>query len=95
MDKKLFIIGILSLTAVVLFVANLVMPTRAIADEVVKDRDWQVVTAHVQQNDEGLYILDNRSGMMAVFIYDPNAKSLVIRDRKPIMDAFVGAGKTR
>jgi hypothetical protein len=95
MDKKIFIIGILSLTAVVLFVANLFMPPRAIADEVIKDRDWQVVTAHVQQNDEGLYILDNRSGMMAVFTYDPNAKSLVIRDRKPIMDAFIGAGKTR
>ena len=93
MDQKTFAIGILSLTAVILFVANLLLPTqRVTAEEVIKDRDYQMLTAHIQQNDEGLFILDNRSGQMAVFSYDPAARSLKLRDLRPVMDAVAGAG---
>ena len=93
MDKKTFTIGILSLSAVILFAANLLVPQpRAMADEVVKDRDYQVVTARLQPNDEGLYILENRTGNMAVFSYDPSTKSFQARAVKPIMDAFPGGG---
>jgi hypothetical protein len=89
MDKKTFTLGILSLTAVMLFVANLIIPPRqAQANFSVKDRNYQAVTAAIQANDEALYILDNRSGMMACFSYNPGQKALVLRDRKPIMSAF-------
>jgi hypothetical protein len=95
MDKKIIAISVLSLTAVALFVANLLMPSRATANFVVKDRDYQAVTATLTANDEGLYVLDNRSGLMALFSYDPNRKSLVIRDMKPIMNAFAGMNPGR
>lgn len=89
MDKKTFAIGILSLTAVILFVANLlVQQPRAAAEMVIKDRDYQAVTANWQANDDALYILDNHSGMMAAFIYDPNLRSMVPRAVKPVMEAF-------
>ena len=88
MDKKTYTIGILSLSAVVLFVTNLLVPPRAAANFAVKDRDYQMVTAAIATNDEGVYVLDNRSGTMALFSYDPNIKGLKLRDMKPIMDAF-------
>jgi len=90
MNKNSLTISLLSLTAVALFVANLYMPPRASANFSVKDRDYQAVTAQLMANDEGLYVLDNRSGLMALFSYDPTRKSLVIRDMKPIMNAFAG-----
>ena len=89
MDKKTFTIGILSLTAVLLFVANLVIPPReAAANFVVKDRYYQAATAAITANDEALYILDTRSGLMACFSYNPGKKELQLRDLKPIMNAF-------
>jgi hypothetical protein len=90
MNKNTFTISLLSLTAIALFVANLLMPPRAAANFAIKDRDYQAVTAALQANDEGVYILDSRSGQMALFSYDPTRKSLVLRDMKPIMNAFLG-----
>ena len=90
MTKQNYLMGLLSLTALLLFIANLLMPPRAMANFAVKDRDYQAVTAMLAANDEGVYILDNRSGEMALFSYDPMSKALALRDRKPIMDAFPG-----
>ena len=95
MDKKVIAIGLLSLTAFALFVANLLMPSRVAANFVVKDRDYQAVTAAITSNDEGLYVMDNRSGLMALFAYDPGRKSLIIKDMKPIMNAFAGMNQGR
>lgn len=95
MDKKTFAIGVLSVTAVMLFVANLfVAQPRAMAEQVIKDRDYQALTARWQANDDALYILDNRTGMMAAFVYDPNQRAMVARARAPVMDAF-GGGNVR
>jgi hypothetical protein len=91
MDKKTFSIGILSLTAVMLVVANLLTPTRVQADFAVKDRSYQVVTAKQQAGDEALYVLDNQSGLMAAFSYDPGRKALVLGAVAPIQAAFAGA----
>ena len=95
MTKQTYMIGILSLTAVVLFVANLMTPVRVQASFAAKDRDYQVITARQQVGDEVLYILDSRSGLMAAFNYDPGRKSLVLRQVKPVQDAFAGAIPTR
>lgn len=91
MDKKSFTIGMLSLTAVLLFIAILIMPPRASANFAIKDRDYQAVTAAIGANDEALYILDNRSGLMACFSYNPNQKTLQLQDLKPVMNAFAAA----
>jgi hypothetical protein len=91
MDKRSFTIGILSLTAVLLFVAILIMPPRASANFAIKDRDYQAVTALINTNDEALYVLDNRSGQMACFSYSPAQRSLVLKGMRPVMDAFAAA----
>jgi len=93
MTKKTYAVGMLSLSALILFVANLFFPTPAGASFAIKDRDYSAVTAHQQQGDDALYVMDNRSGMMLVFNYDPTRKALVIRDRKSILDAFGNVGR--
>lgn len=90
MDKKTFGIGILSLMAVVLMIANFMPVQPASAGTVIKDRDYQLVTAKVQQGGEALYVLDNRTGLLAVFVWDPTSRSVRVRDVKPLTFAFGG-----
>ena len=71
-----------------LFVAILITPPLALANFVIKDRDYQAVTFVRNADDEALYILDGRSGQMACFSYNPAQRTLVLRDLKPIMNAF-------
>jgi len=91
MNKQTYTIGILSITALILFVANLMMPTSAHGGFVMKDRDYQLITAKQQVGDEAIYVLDSRTGLMAVFNYDPGRKAIVLRQVKPVQDAFAGA----
>lgn len=94
LDRKTFIIGILSLSAVLLLAANILMPRHAMADQLVKDRDYQAVTAAISSpGGDALYITDTHSGMMAIYIYDPNVKDLKLVGVKPVMDAFPNAGR--
>lgn len=88
MNTKSYAVGVLSLSAVMLFVANILFPSNAGAAFSIKDRDYSAVTAHQQQGDDALYVMDNRSGMMIVFNYDPTHKALVPRDRRSVPDAF-------
>ena len=92
LDKKTFIIGMLSLSAVILFVANLIQPPRAEAQMSIKDRDYQAVTARVIKGGEALYLTDNRTGKMAVFVYDPGKRAVVPVAAGSIANAFGGAG---
>lgn len=94
MDKKLFIIGVLSLSAVVLFAANLLQPRTANAALVVKDNDYTAVTARTAKGGEALYILDNRTGAMIVMSYDPARRAVIpLGQPRFVMDAFKGAGQ--
>lgn len=89
MDKKLFIIAVLSLSAVILFAANLLQPRMAHAGLVVKDNDFTAVTARTAQGAEALYILDNRTGNMVVMNYDTNQRAVVpVTPARPVTDAF-------
>jgi hypothetical protein len=88
MDNKTFGIGVMSLTAVVLLVANFMPLQSASAADAVKERDFTVVTAPITQGGEGLYVVDNRTSMMAVFIWDNSARAIKLRDIKPVVDAF-------
>jgi len=86
MDKKLLAICILTLSAVGLMIANFVKP--AAADTVTVNRDYTVLTAHVATGDDALYIVDNRTGKMAIFTYDPSSRRLKPRDVRPVVDAL-------
>ena len=79
MDKKTFAIGILSITATVLMLGNYFAPQPANALMTIKDRDFSLVTALTQQSGDSLYVLDNRSGRVAIYSYD--ASSRIIRPR--------------
>ena len=89
-DKKTFTIGVLSVAALVLFVANLMMPQAAVAEVAVKDRDYTAVTGRTTRGGHALFLTDNRTGVMAVFLYDPSARSVRLLDTKPLTDAFQG-----
>ena len=71
-DKKTFTIGVLCVTAVVLFAANLMLPQPADAAVAVKDRDYTAVTGRTAKGGDALFLTDNRTGMMAVFVYRPD-----------------------
>jgi hypothetical protein len=84
MQRKLIMICILTISAVALMIANFATPSRA--DQVVSARDYQLVTARVTGGGEGLYILDNRTGILAVLTYDMNTRALTPRAIQPISD---------
>jgi len=84
-------IGILSLTALLLIVAHCFVPTPASAQVAIKERDYQVVTARIATGGDGLYILDNRTGQVAVFTYDPASRGVRARTVRNVADAFLPA----
>lgn len=86
--KKLIPVILLSLTATLLLIANFSVLNDAQAAMSVKDRDYQLVTARTQDGGEGLYIADNRTGLMAIFSFDPATRTVVPRAVRPIGDAF-------
>lgn len=89
MDRRTFIVAVLSIAALILTIANLIpLPAPAVAATVVRDRDYQAVTARVQTGGEGLYILDHKTGQVAVFTWDPGARAVRLRAVRNIADAF-------
>ena len=88
MQNKTFAIGILSLTAVVLAVANYFLSEPAMGQEAIKDRDYSLVTARTASGGDALYILDSRTGQVAVLTYDNSAQTVKPRKVRALMDAF-------
>ena len=87
MDRKLILICVLTVSAVALMIANFVTPA-ARADTAVNSHDYQAVTARISSGGEGLYIVDNRTGLILVLTYDPNSRTLVPRAARPVSDCF-------
>ena len=92
-DKKTFAIGVLSLTAVILFVANVVQQPQALAQTSIKGSEYQAVTARVSKGGEALYLTQNFSGKMAVFGYDPNKRTVVMLAIEPLSRAFAAGAE--
>jgi len=97
LDKKTFAIGCLSVSAVILLAANMLAPRAANATyEAIQDNDYSMVTATAIQGGDALYVTEKRSGLMAVFIFDPNVHRLTPMDVQPVQAAFsklAGKGK--
>src|SRR5205823_9920425 len=89
MDRKTFAIGILTLTAVILFIGQFLPVRTAIAGDSVGDRDYQIVTARTQQGGDALYIFQRRSGMVAVFNWDANERRIKLRAVRSVQDAVL------
>ena len=90
-DKKNIAIVILAAKATVLIALHMLLPDSAEAATVMKDRDYQLVTSRVQGGGEALYVTDNRTGLVAVFTYDSNARSVVAKAVRPMGELFAGA----
>ena len=89
MDKKTFAIGVLSLSALILLVANLIAPRPVSASyETEHDTDYLVQTAVGPKGGDAIYVTDKRTGKMAAFAFDPNRRTLVLQDVQPIQAAF-------
>lgn len=89
MDRKTLAIVILSVSATLMLAFSIISPPSAQAATAVSGRDYQAVTARAQQGGEALYVLDNKTGLMAVFVYDAKQRSVRVRDVRAVRDAFV------
>jgi hypothetical protein len=87
MNSNSFKIGILSVTATLLMVGLYFSPRPADALMTIKDRDFSMVTARSQQSDS-LYVLDNRSGKVAVYSYDSSTRTVRPRVAGDMADIF-------
>ncbi len=87
-DKKTLWIGILSLTATLLLLGNYFAPQPAVATTTIKDRDFSMVTAVQQSGGDSLYVLDNRSGRIAVYSYDPGRRAILPKAAGELANLF-------
>jgi hypothetical protein len=85
-DKKILSIIGLSVTACLLTLANFSGPAKA--DFAIKDPEYQLVTGHASTGGDDLFVLDNRLGIMAVFVYDPNRHNIFPRQFCALPDLF-------
>ncbi len=90
MDRKTIAIMILTATATLLATLHLISTPTAEAAIAVSSRDYQAATAQAQAGGEALYILDNKTGQMAVFLYDTRDRMVRVRDVRMVRDAFEG-----
>ena len=87
MNSKSMSIGILSLTAVILFIAQFI-PVQPAQAEVWKDRDYSLITATSSRGGEVVYVVDNRGGRVAVLIWNPAQKAFDVGGVGLVADAF-------
>jgi hypothetical protein len=91
MDSKTYGIGILTLTATALLIANMFAPARSVGQAVIANDDMQAVTARSLQGGDALYLLDNSSGKLAVFTVDAR-KGLQLQTVQNIEEGFQASG---
>jgi hypothetical protein len=94
LDRRTFWAGILAVTLVVLVVAHALRPSAFISDaqaaEVVDTRDFSLVTADQDDGNQAIYVLDKRTGLLAILLWDNNARQFRVADMKPVQGAFGG-----
>ena len=89
MNSKNLSIAVLSVTAVILFIAQF-LPVQPVmgAQTTIKDRQYSLVTTTSQRGGDIIYLVDNRSGQLAVFAWDATRKSFVPRAVGSLADVF-------
>ncbi len=90
-DGKTFAIGVLSVTACVLFVGLMLVSTPAAAPTAAyaigqNDRggDYIMLTQQVSNTNEAVVVIDAAARWMIVYLFDYNDKTLEILERVPL-----------
>lgn len=86
-------IRILTITAIILAAAVFFIPRSAPAEVTIKDGDYLACTYPVQGGSDGLYIVDTRTGVLAVFVYDNSTKTVMPKAMRRIEDGFMIRGQ--
>ena len=81
-------ISILSISAVILFLACVFVNKPTHAEVSVKDRDYLMATFPSNNANDAIYIVDTRSGMFGAFGWDNTTRSLQPVAVRPLSDAF-------
>ena len=90
LDKRTFWLGILGVIMAVLVAAHVMPEQQAMAGEAIDGRDYHMVTALAEDGSELLYVLEKRSGLLALLEWDPQTRNPSVRDIKPVQAAFGG-----
>lgn len=88
MQSKHLTIGVLSITALILFIAHLMPIQPVMAGESVKDRSYQLITARSNQGGETVFVIDSPTGQIAVFTWDAGRRALVLKGVDSLANAF-------
>lgn len=87
MDRKTIGIIILSMSAAFLLaISFLSQPTAQAAAVSTGHGDYQAATARAQQGGDSLYVLDTKTGRMAIFVYDTRDRQLKVRHVRSLSD---------
>ena len=76
MDRKTFYIGILSVSATLLVMANYFAPQPALAMLTIKDRDFSWSPLNSQAGGDALYVAGQSLGPSRHLAYDPSSRAL-------------------
>ncbi len=90
MHKETIGIILLTISAALLMAFNVALQQPATATTTIKERDYQLVTGRTQDGGEALYITDARTGVCAVFSFDPATRGVVLRAAQPVARGFGG-----
>lgn len=88
MERKNFFIGLLGLGAALLLAAHALLPRVADAQVAVRDREYQVVTGKISSGGEALYVMETRTGLLAVFTWDNGTRAMQLRDMMRTEELF-------
>lgn len=98
MDTKNFAIGVLGVTATILFVGLVILqtvaaPTAMAAGQNDRGGDYIMVTGQIDGAAEFLYVLDTQVPSLAAYRYDTNTGALAIMDVGPLNRMLQRAGR--
>lgn len=88
MKSNSLTIGILSVTALILFIAQFIPVRPAYGEVTIKDRDYSLISARSARGGETIYVVDNRSGQIAAFVWDAGGRRLAPIAAGDLSNAF-------
>jgi hypothetical protein len=81
-------IGFLCVTALILFIANF-LPVQPLAQaEALKDRDYSLIAAKSARGGDTIYVVDNRTGMVAILSWNASTRNFELVGSAPLANAF-------
>lgn len=88
MNQKTFTIGVLSVTALILSIAQFLPVQPAMAQNTIRDRNYSLVTARASNGGDVVYVIRNNTGQIASFVWDTSKRALVVSSIRNMTDVF-------